>query len=174
MRPQQPAVPPGYNRGMGAVLVQVNVSGGGMPKLPVLSARVTKDGVEGDWQKNRKYHGGPDRAVCIYSEELYAWLREQGVSVSNGQIGENFTTRGIDVMKLGKGDRLRVGECVIEITKVRVPCHQLKKWDVDLPELIVGRSGWVAKVIEEGTVKPGDAITVLGSSNAPVPGRMAG
>src|SRR3712207_7764837 len=52
---------------------------------------------------------------------------------------ENFTTRGIDLRKLAKGDRLRVGDgCVIELTDVRVPCRQLKMWDPELPELIVG------------------------------------
>jgi MOSC domain-containing protein YiiM len=147
---------------MKGTLVQVNVSNGGMPKLPVLQARVTKEGVEGDQQRNRKHHGGPDRAVCVYSEELYEWLRERGVNVSAGNVGENFTTHGIDLQKLAVGDRLHVGgECVIEITKVRVPCSQLKVWDVDLPELIVGHSGWVARVIEEGIVKGGDAIEVL-------------
>jgi MOSC domain-containing protein YiiM len=152
---------------MTGTLAQVNVSNGGMPKLPVLQARVAKEGLEGDWQKNRKYHGGPDRAVCIYSEELYEWLRETGVVVTNGQIGENFTTRDLDLQRLAQGDRLRVGgECVIEITKVRVPCHQLKKWDADLPELIVGRSGWVAKVVQEGVVKAGDAIEVLPRAEA--------
>lgn len=145
-----------------AVLVQVNVSSGGMPKLPVPSARVTRCGVEGDRQRTLKYHSGPDRAICIYSQELYAWLVEQGINVSPGQIGENFTTRGLDLQKLSTGDRLRVGEtCIIEITKVRAPCSQLKKWDADLPELIVGRSGWMAKVIEEGTVRPGDRIERL-------------
>ena len=147
---------------MGATLVQLNISAGGMPKKPIDSARVTRDGVAGDWQKNRKYHGGPDRAVCLYSEELYAWLREKGVNISNGDVGENFTTRGLDLQRLSKGSRLRVGDqCVIQITDVRVPCHQLKKWDIDLPELIVGRSGWVAKVVREGEVKPGDTIEVV-------------
>lgn len=147
---------------MPPTLVQVNVSPGGMPKRPVLSARVRKTGVDGDRQRNLKVHGGPDRAVCLYSEELYAWLREQGVNVSNGDVGENFTTAGLDLLRLARGDRLRVGgDCVIEITKVRTPCSQLKKWDPDLPELIVGHSGWVAKVVEEGTVKPGDPIELL-------------
>ena len=145
---------------MTGTLVQVNVSGGGMPKLPVPSAIVTRDGVAGDWQKNRKYHGGPDRAVCLFSEELYDWLREQGVKdLVNGAIGENFTTRGIDLMALRNGDRLRVGrECVIELTDVREPCRQLKKWDARFPKLIVGRSGWVAKVVREGEVRAGDVI----------------
>lgn len=146
-----------------AQLVSLNISPGGMPKQPVAEAVVTADGVAGDWQRNRKFHGGPNRAVCVYSEELYAWLAEQGVQPTTpGTIGENFTTRGLDLLRLGKGDRLRVGaECVIEITNVRVPCSQLKKWDADLPELIVGRSGWVAKVVSDGVVKPGDAIEVL-------------
>ena len=50
---------------MPATLAQVNVSPGGMPKSAVLVARVTFSGVEGDKQRNRKYHGGPDRAVCL-------------------------------------------------------------------------------------------------------------
>ena len=49
---------------MTGTLVQLNVSRGGMPKEAVLQARVTKEGVEGDKQKNRKFHGGPDRAVA--------------------------------------------------------------------------------------------------------------
>lgn len=141
-------------------LAQLNISNGGMPKQPVAEAMVSVDGVKGDWQKNRKYHGGPNRAVCIYSEELYQGLRDDGVKVQNGDIGENFTTRGINLQHLKKGDRLKVGQCIIEITDIRIPCYQLKKWDVDLPELIVGRSGWVAKVVKEGMVKQGDAVTI--------------
>ena len=141
-------------------LAQLNISPGGMPKRPIAEAMVSVDGVKGDWQKNRKYHGGPNRAVCIYSEELYQGLRDDGVKVQNGDIGENFTTRGINLQHLKKGDRLKVGHCIIEITDIRIPCFQLKKWDVDLPELIVGRSGWVAKVVKEGLVKQGDTITI--------------
>ena len=148
---------------MPATLVQVNVSNGGMPKLPILWARVHRDGVGDDWQKNRKYHGGPDRAVCLFSEELYDWLRELGVKgLFNGAIGENFTTRGIDLMSLRAGDRLRVGsECEIELTDVREPCRQLKKWDERFPKLILGRSGWLARVVVEGEVRAGDAVEVL-------------
>src|SRR6476659_692587 len=122
---------------MPAILAQLNVSPGGMPKRPVPAAVVTRDGVDGDWQKNRKYHGGPNRAICLFSEELYAWLREQGVEgLFNGAIGENFTTRGIALMDLSPGDRLRVGaDCVIELTGVREPCRQLKKWDERFPRL---------------------------------------
>ena len=148
---------------MTGTLVQLNLSKGSMPKLPVPSARVTRDGVEGDWQKNRKYHGGPDRAVCVYSEELYSEMKDAGVDgASAGAFGENFTTRGVDLQTLKVGDRLRVGDaCVIEITKVRIPCNQLRKWDARMPSLIVGRSGWMAKVVDEGVVKAGDPIEVV-------------
>ena len=161
---------------MTGTLAQLNVSMGGMPKLPILFARVTRDGVEGDWQKNRKYHGGPDRAVCLYSEELYAEMRDEGVDVGNGDFGENFTTRGLNLQDLSVGKRLRVGAtCVIEITDVREPCGQLRKWDPRMPRLIVGRSGWVAKVVEEGVVKPGDPIDVLTCPQRPSrAGREAG
>ena len=147
---------------MHGILAQLNVSAGGIPKTAVLFAHVSRDGVAGDWQRNRKYHGGPDRAVCLYSEELYAQLRAEGVDMVNGAVGENFTTRGVNLQHLAKGDRLRVGEaCVIELTDIRVPCRTLKKWDDELPQLIQGRSGWVARVLNEGTVRPGDPIEVL-------------
>ena len=146
---------------MTATLAQLNVSQGGIPKRPVDSARVTRFGVDGDSQRNLKYHGGPNRAVCIYSEKLYADLRDEGIDVTNGAFGENFTTRGVDLNALEKGDCLRVGDCLVEITDVRVPCNTLKKWSAKLPKAIVGRSGWVAKVVEEAIVKPGDAIEVI-------------
>ena len=145
---------------MRPILAQLNISSGGMPKTPIAQAMVSVDGVNGDWQKNRKFHGGPNRAICLYSEELYQGLREAGVNVKNGDVGENFTTRGINLQHLKKGDRLKVGQCIIELTDIRVPCHQLRKWDDDLPELIVGRSGWVAKVVREGMVKAGDEVVV--------------
>jgi MOSC domain-containing protein YiiM len=100
----------------------------------------------------------------LFSEELYEVLAQKGVErLTNGSVGENFTTRGIDLQRLKKGDRLRVGGaagCTIEITDVRVPCRNLKKWDADLPELIVGQSGWVCKVVKEGVVGAGDEVAV--------------
>jgi MOSC domain-containing protein YiiM len=145
---------------MSGILVQVNVSSGGMPKLPLSQAKVTFDGLEGDWQKNRKYHGGRDRAVCLYSQELYQWLREiHNIDLLPGSVGENFTTTGIDLQSLTKGDRLQVGNCVIELTDIRVPCKNLNQWDPKLLKVIQGHSGWMAKVITEGDVFPGDTIT---------------
>ncbi|CAN5604712.1 MOSC domain-containing protein [soil metagenome] len=144
-------------------LAQLNISPGGMPKLPIESARVTVDGVPGDWQTNRKHHGGPDRAICLFSHELYDWLRDDfAIDLKFGSVGENFTTRGIDLLALRPGDRLRIGEsCTIEITDIRIPCGNLKRWDQRLLHVIQGKSGWVAKVVVEGDVKTGDAVEVI-------------
>ena len=51
--------------------------------------------------------------------------------------------------------------CIIQITNVRIPCNNLKKWDERLPKIVDGRSGWVGRVVAEGDVKSGDPITVL-------------
>jgi MOSC domain-containing protein YiiM len=144
------------------VLRQISVSGGGMPKLAVDSAVVTADGVGDDWQKNRKYHGGPDRAVCLFSAELYDWLRtEQGIDLRFGSVGENFTTEGLDLLKLAPGSRLRVGACEIEVTAIRVPCRSLHQWHPSLMKIIQGRSGWVCRVNTPATVRAGDRIEVV-------------
>ena len=146
---------------MPGTLVQLSVSPGGMPKLPVPDARVSVEGVAGDWQSNRKYHGGPDRAVCLYSVELYDQLREdEGIDLQWGSVGENFTTHGLDLATLSPGARLRVGKCLIEITKVRIPCRNLDQWDNRLMKVSQGRSGWMAKVVEEGNVREGDELTL--------------
>ena len=143
---------------MPARLVQLSTSPGGMPKRPVAAALVSFDGVDGDWQTNRKYHGGRDRAICLFSEELYAELRTIGIDLKNGSVGENFTTTGLDLKALQPGDRIQVGACTIEITDVRVPCRNLNQWNPNLLAEIKGRSGWVAKVIEEGMVRAGDVV----------------
>jgi MOSC domain-containing protein YiiM len=78
-----------------------------------------------------------------------------------GSVGENFTTEGIDLKGIGPGVRLRVGECLIEVTKVRVPCRSLDQWDRRLMEMMKGRSGWMAKVIEEGSVRAGDRVEIV-------------
>jgi MOSC domain-containing protein YiiM len=147
---------------MPGVLLQLNISNGGMPKLPIAEARVSKDGVTGDWQKNRKYHGGPDQAICLFSEELYQAIGEElEVTLAPGTVGENFTTRGLNLQSIRPGDRLRVGECLIEITMIRTPCHNLDKFHEQLMAKMKGRSGWKARVIEEGTVRAGDFVEVL-------------
>jgi len=144
------------------VVVAVCVGPGGIPKHPVPSARVGALGLEGDAHRYH-LHGGAHRAVCLFSVEDYASLARDGVNASPpGAYGENLTTEGLDNNALRPGDRLRVGlGVVLELHDVREPCGTLKKLDKRFPDLMVGRSGWVCRVVTEGTVHAGDRIVRL-------------
>src|SRR4051812_32133788 len=106
-------------------IVSLNVSLGGVPKLPVVSAHVGLDGMEGDRQKHRQFHGGPDRAVCLYSMELIEDLRGEGHSIVPGATGENVTVAGVDWRDVAVGARLDLGQAIVEITGFAAPCKSI-------------------------------------------------
>ena len=146
---------------------QINVSDGGVPKHPVLEALITKAGVEGDRQQNLKVHGGPDRAVCLYSQELIERLQDEGHSIDAGSSGENLTLAGLEWEKLNLGDRLQVGPAVqIEIMSYTTPCEKNAQWFRGRDYKRVSQKvnpGWsrfYARVLREGMVRPGDEVVV--------------
>jgi MOSC domain-containing protein YiiM len=106
-------------------VVSVNVSAGGVPKLPVDRARVSPEGVEGDRQRFLQYHGGPERAVSIYSLDLIEALRKEGHPIGIGTTGENLTLAGLDWSLIVPGTRLRIGEAEVEITAFAAPCRTI-------------------------------------------------
>ncbi len=106
-------------------VVSVNVSPGGVPKLPVDRARVSPAGVEGDRQRFLQYHGGPERAVSIYSLDLIDALRKEGHPIGIGTTGENLTLVGLDWSLVVPGTRLRIGETEVEITAYAPPCRTI-------------------------------------------------
>src|SRR5688500_7063387 len=67
-------------------IVSLHVSAGGVPKLAIPEARVTPAGIDGDRQRNLKHHGGPDRALCLYSLDLIEALQEEGHPVEPGAM----------------------------------------------------------------------------------------
>ena len=93
-------------------VASINVSSGGVPKKPISGAQVSRSGLIGDGQRHRKMHGGPERAVCIYSLELIRLLRNEGHSIDVGTVGENVTVEGIDWAQVVPGNRLVVGDAV--------------------------------------------------------------
>src|SRR5919107_4461162 len=97
-----------------AHIAWLNVSDGGVPKLPVARARVTSAGVEGDRQRKLTIHGGPDRALCLWSLELIEALRAEGHPVVPGSAGENVTISGVDWGRVVPGARLRLGSVLVE------------------------------------------------------------
>ena len=103
----------------------INTSRGGVPKLPQPEAFVTAEGVTGDRQRDRRYHGGPLRAVCLYSLERIRALQAEGHPVDVGTMGENLTVAGLDWDRVGPGVRLAVGPVALEITKDAPPCKTI-------------------------------------------------
>lgn len=150
-----------------ARLHQVNLSDGGVPKRPVPEGRITARGVEGDRQRSRQFHGGPARAVCLYSLELIEALRREGHPIAPGSTGENLTLAGVDWTTLGPGARLRVGDRVrLEVTDYTTPCKLNGQWFCEGEFLRISHQrypGWsrlYARVLEGGTVRPGDGVSL--------------
>ncbi|MGW2180257.1 MOSC domain-containing protein [Streptomyces sp. NPDC001732] len=110
------------------------------------------------------------RQVHLIHEELFGELREAGFDVSPGDLGENVTTRGIDLLALPVGALLRLGdEAVVEITGLRNPCLQIDNFRDGLLKHVVGRdesglivrkAGIMGVVTAGGVVRPGDPIEV--------------
>ncbi len=110
------------------------------------------------------------RQVHLIHAELHDELRAAGFAVTPGQMGENVTTRGVDLLGLAAGTRLHLGRrAIVEVTGLRNPCAQLDKiqtglmaatLDRDAEGNLVRKAGIMAIVLAEGEVGPGDAIRV--------------
>jgi MOSC domain-containing protein YiiM len=147
---------------------QINLSNGGVPKLPVAEARVTTDGIVGDRQKHTAFHGGPTRAVSLFSLEVIERLRAEGHPIGPGSTGENVTVAGLDWRLLAPGSRLALGdEFVLEITGYAAPCATIKASFADgrfkriSQKVNPGESRLYARVLREGRVSAGDRVRVL-------------
>lgn len=112
---------------MSGVLVQVNRSNGGMPKIAVPHpAMLESDGIEGDRHRDLLHHGGPDKAVLMIAAELIDSLAARGFPLFYGALGENLTVSGLDPHLWRSGQRYRVGPgAVIQLTRLRTPCANL-------------------------------------------------
>jgi MOSC domain-containing protein YiiM len=146
---------------------QISISDGGVPKRPVFEAKVTKLGVTGDRQRNVKVHGGPDRAVCLFSLELLERLQDEGHPIDAGWAGENLTLAGLEWDLIRPGVVLAIGpEVQLEVTSYTGPCTHNARWfrEGDYQRISQAKNpGWsrvYAKVLCEGTVRPGDAVTM--------------
>jgi MOSC domain-containing protein YiiM len=147
-------------------VVQVNASGGGVPKLPVFQAWISSAGLEGDWQDDRVHHGGPDRAVCLFSLDVMRRLNAEGHPIAPGTTGENLTIEGLDWALVVPGAVLTVGEAELEVTSYAMPCRTIRRSfsDENSNRISVKKhpaeSRVYARVRREGVVKPGDAVRV--------------
>lgn len=147
---------------------QINISPGGVPKMPVDSVEITVAGLAGDYQNDQKHHGGPERAVCLYALEVIEALKAEGHPIFPGSTGENITTAGLDWGKMKIGQKLQLGqEVILEITAFTAPCKTIRHSFSDekfiriSQKLFPGESRVYAKVISPGMVKAGDVILIL-------------
>ena len=149
-----------------AHVVQINVNpNGGVPKHRVPHAEVTVHGVVGDKQRDTRHHGGPPRAVSLYSYEHIQALQSEGHPIAPGSTGENLTISGLAWETLQVGDRLHIGDQVrIEITGYAAPCTNIvESFEEGTFKRISQKvnPGWsrlYARVLSEGIVREGDAV----------------
>ncbi|HEX8834100.1 MAG TPA: MOSC domain-containing protein [Abditibacteriaceae bacterium] len=149
-------------------VIQISVNPqGGVPKHRVAEAQLLSGGVAGDKQRQLKFHGGPQRAVCVYSYELIRDLQEEGHPIEPGTTGENLTLSGIDWTQMRPGAQLQVGEALLEVASYTAPCNNIAASFVDGDFMRISQktnAGWsrvYARVLNEALVREGDAAQLI-------------
>ena len=149
-------------------VVSINISSGGIPKLPVNSVYVTFSGLKGDGHNHAK-HYDPIQAVCLQDVEQLEDLSHQGYPLSPGAGGENLTVCNLNVNRLPLGTVLQFcGGVVVKISKVRKPCYVLDAIHPQLKIDALGRHGMYAKVLQEGMLTSRETIDCIFPSAGPV------
>jgi MOSC domain-containing protein YiiM len=136
---------------------------GGVPKASVDQVEVGGRGVIGDRQANRRHHGRPWQALCIWSAEVIESLAAEGHPIEAGSAGENITVRGIPWDALRPGTRLRLPGLVVEVSLYALPCAQNARWFSDRDfNRMHHRNGPVSRVygfvVEPGRIAVGDPV----------------
>ncbi len=138
----------------------------GIRKRPVAGAvEITSDGLEGDAVVDTLHHGGPDQAVYVYRSEDYDWwMSRTERDFPPGIFGENLTVSGLPE-NLFVGDRLLIGDVLLEATSARIPCGTLAAAMADtefgLAFRRAERPGIYFRVLNPGLLSSGDPVTVI-------------
>jgi MOSC domain-containing protein YiiM len=154
-------------------IAQISVSAGGVPKRAVDAGTVTALGLEGDAHRNLEHHGGPERALCLFSLERIRELQAEGHTVVPGAMGENVTVEGLDWDRVEPGARLALGDAVlIEVTRYTVPCFNIAPFfrERDFRRVSQkrhpGSSRVYARVLRTGAIRTGDPVRLLPPAQA--------
>lgn len=141
-----------------------------MAKTPVAGAvSVGPLGLEGDAQADLVNHGGVDKAIHHYPRDHYPFwqemLAQHPLLNDVGAFGENISTLGLNEDQVCIGDRFRLGTALVEISQGRQPCwklgHRFDHAPVVARVVATGKSGWYYRVVENGSVRAGDSLTLL-------------
>lgn len=146
-------------------ILQLNISDGGVPKLPVERAEVGWRGLAGDRAAGRKHHGHAWQALSLWSREVIDAIAAEGHPIAPGLAGENITITGLDWAAVRTGLRLEIGaELVCELTGPAAPCRENKAWFLrgDFGRMSdrrhPGSSRWYAAVLRPGALETGDVV----------------
>ena len=133
----------------------------GIPKTSVISAILSKSGIEGDYNNYRtiKKDQNPDMAVLVYPVETIHELNDEGWPIMPGDMGENFTISGIPHSHFSPNQQYQIGESLIEISFECDPCQNLsvlpyvgKTKINEFIKTLMHRRGWYARVLKEGLI----------------------
>ena len=136
---------------------------------------MTPEGIRGDSWAHPQIHGGPNQAVLLITSEGLEELVALGYPVFAGALGENLTTAGLNRREMRIGQRYRVGEVVLEITKMRSPCTTLDVYGPSIKQAVYdssvqandassprwGLAGFYARVLRSGRIRPKDIIELV-------------
>ena len=149
----------------------INISNGGVPKGRVSGAKVSRLGLEKDAQDDKEHHGGPERAVCLYSLERIRSLQTEGHPIDIGTVGENVTIEGIDWDRIVPGVTIKIGDQVLlEVASFTNPCKTIRASFIAGEFIRIAQKlhpGWsrvYARVIREGQIRFGDPVEVSPAS----------
>ncbi|MCA0971935.1 MOSC domain-containing protein [Halobacillus litoralis] len=129
---------------------------------------------EGDEQADKKNHGGRDKAVCLYPAQHYRhWEETYNKSFAFPAFGENITVEGIDERDVCVGDIFQLGDALLQISEPRKPCYIIARTHGidDFPARVTkeGFTGFYLRVLQEGSVTPGDMMSLVERHPAEVP-----
>ena len=137
-----------------------------MPKQPVDVAQVDWSGVVGDVQNDRRHHGRPFQALCLWSADVIDDLVAEGHPVFAGAAGENITVQGVDWPSLRPGTVVQIGDVLAEISSFATPCAKNAAWFADREfrrmdqDLHPGWGRLYAWVRRPGEVRVGDEVVI--------------
>lgn len=150
-------------------VVSVNISPGGIPKIPHSVRMVTRAGLEGDGHNHEK-HRSEHQAVSMLDLEILEAIKAEGHDLVPGSLGENLTLSGAAIQMCSLGDRLKFPSGLeLELTKVRNPCYVLDEISMELKRTMWNRLGIYARVLVEGEVRQGDAFELFKDGPGPRP-----
>ncbi len=126
-------------------------------RVPLETANlIAGHGIEGD-----RKGGHPRRQLNILSYETVQELAAEGFQVAPGALGEQIVIRGVDVAALASGERLQLGDAVVEVVSLREPCERFEAAQNKPLEQAIGRVGVMARVVTGGAIRVGDPVRTL-------------